>query len=233
MLSETTCPIYVPASSVAAYKGAEYWIDYADRILPVEQLPEVVDLGLSVKWASFNLGASAPQGYGSYYAWGETRTKSTYTQANYVWCKGAEKTLTKYCYDSDYGYKGFADNKRILDLADDAAYANLGTGFRTPTCDEWKTLFENTTHEWTTDYQGSGVSGYILTSTVAGYTDRSIFLPCNGYGAYMSSEQRNSDPEGFDIMGFSEGNIYGCNYLNRCSCWYRYEGTVVRPVYVN
>ena len=234
MLEQTNnCPIFVPAASLDAYKAAQFWSDYADRIEPLENASQVVDLGLSVKWASCNLGASSPEGYGDYYAWGETAPKQTYTQENYAWCMGAERTLTKYCYDSAYGYQGFVDDKRILELADDAAYANLGAGYRTPTCGDWKELFENTSHEWTNDYQGSGVSGYILTSAVAGYTNRSIFLPCAGYGAYMSSEQRNSDPDGFDIMGFSEGSIYGCNYLNRCSCWYRYEGTTVRPVYDN
>ena len=227
------CPIFVPAASLDAYKAAQFWSDYADRIEPLENASQVVDLGLSVKWASCNLGASSPEGYGDYYAWGETAPKQTYTQENYAWCMGAERTLTKYCYDSAYGYQGFVDDKRILELADDAAYANLGAGYRTPTCGDWKELFENTSHEWTNDYQGSGVSGYILTSTVAGYTNHSIFLPCLGYGAYMSSEQLNSDPEGFDIMGLSEDSIYGCNYMYRCSCWYRYEGTSVRPVYGN
>ena len=234
MFSSTNdCPIYVPSASLDAYKTAQYWSSYADRIQPAAPLPTVVDLGLSVKWASCNLGASSPEGYGDYYAWGETAPKQTYTRENYAWCMGAERTLTKYCYDSAYGYQGFVDDKRILELADDAAYANLGAGYRTPTCGDWKELFENTSQEWTNNYQGSGVSGYILTSTVAGYTNHSIFLPCLGFGAYMSSEQLNSDPEGFDIMGLSEDSIYGCNYMYRCSCWYRYEGTPVRPVYDN
>ena len=205
-------------------------------------VPEVVDLGLSVKWASFNLGASSPRGYGSYYAWGETTPKDTYSWENYAWCKGAEKTLTKYCYDSEYGFEGFVDNKRSLDLADDAAYANLGSGFRTPTCADWKELFDNTTHEWTTDYQGSGIPGYILTSTVSGYTSSSIFLPCAGYywgyqgrvGKYMSSEQQSCAPTGFDTVYFEpDGYIAGCSYQNLVSIGSRYEGCTIRPVYVN
>ena len=63
----------------------------------VTPMPEAVDLGLSVKWASFNLGASKEYEYGDYYAWGETATKDNYDWASYKWCTGAENKLTKYC----------------------------------------------------------------------------------------------------------------------------------------
>ena len=82
-----------------------------------------VDLGLSVKWATCNVGASKPEDYGDYFAWGETTTKSTYNWSTYKYCKGAYNNLTKYNTSSGYGS---VDNKTTLELSDDAARANWG-----------------------------------------------------------------------------------------------------------
>ncbi|MBR5678842.1 MAG: leucine-rich repeat protein, partial [Paludibacteraceae bacterium] len=174
MMKNTTCPIYVPAASVDAYKTADdYWSGYANQIQPAAPLPSVVDLGLSVKWATFNLGASSPTGSGNSYAWGETQPKSSYSWENYKWCKGTENTLTKYCYDSTYGNEGYTDAKSTLDLADDAAAANLGGSWRMPTVDEYLELRNTSNCDWTwnENYQDSGVSGYVVTSKKEGYTD--------------------------------------------------------------
>ena len=81
-----------------------------------------VDLGLSVKWATCNVGASSPEGYGDYFAWGETTIKSTYNWSTYKYCNGSSSTLTKYNTKSSYGT---IDNKTKLDLSDDAARANF------------------------------------------------------------------------------------------------------------
>ena len=64
---------------------------------------EYVDLGLSVKWATCNVGASKPEEYGDYFAWGETEPKSTYNWSTYKWCNGSDDILTKYCTNSRYG----------------------------------------------------------------------------------------------------------------------------------
>ena len=84
---------------------------------------DYVDLGLpsGTLWATCNVGASSPEEYGDYFAWGETETKEDYGWNTYKWCEGIEFQLTKYCYDSSYGYNGFTDYKRELDLEDDAA----------------------------------------------------------------------------------------------------------------
>ena len=84
---------------------------------------EWVDLGLpsGTKWATCNVGATKPEEYGNYYAWGETETKTTYNWSTYKWCNGSAETQTKYCTNSDYGT---VDNKTVLDLEDDAARAN-------------------------------------------------------------------------------------------------------------
>lgn len=97
---------------------------------------EAVDLGLSVKWANVNLGASRPEEYGDYFAWGEVKPKADYSWETYKWCKGSYDTMTKYCYDDSYGYNGFTDNKYTLDPENDAATVNWGGKWRMPTADE-------------------------------------------------------------------------------------------------
>ena len=140
--------------------------------------PEYVDLGLSVKWATFNVGATSPEDYGDYFAWGDTEPKENYNWATYKWCEGTDKTMTKYCSDSNYGNNGFTDNKMELDLSDDAAHANWGGNWRMPTDAELTELREQCTWTWTTQ---DGVNGYKVTSKTSGYTDKSIFLPAAGY----------------------------------------------------
>ena len=117
--------------------------------------PEILDLGLSVKWASFNLGATKPEELGDLYAWGETGTKEQYEWSNYKW---GEKynILTKYCYDPDHGENGFTDNKYILDPSDDIVRKRLGGNWRMPTKGEIEELISNTTFRQ--DYQ-NGVYG--------------------------------------------------------------------------
>ena len=205
------------------------------------ETPQAIDLGLpsGTKWASFNLGATKPEEYGYYYAWGETEPKATYSWSNYMWCKGTDHTLTKYCTDSSSGYEGFVDNKTKLDLSDDAARVNLQGYFRTPTCDEMKELFENSSVEWTNSYHGTGEAGYILTSNVPGYTNNSIFLPFAGdsrgnqgrIGNYMMSETNGCVPQGFNSMYLTSDIISGGGYMNMIHVGSKAEGTTIRPVY--
>ena len=141
---------------------------------------EYVDLGLSVKWATCNVGATTPEEYGDYFAWGETQPKSTYNWSTYKYCNGSETSLTKYCTNSSYGT---VDNKTTLEAADDAARANWGGSWRMPTDAELTELREQCTWTWTTQ---NGVYGYKVTSKKSGYTNKSIFLPAAG-GRYVSS----------------------------------------------
>ena len=110
---------------------------------------EYVDLGLpsGTLWATCNIGASKPEEYGDYFAWGETEPKDYYEWSNYKWCNGSENTLTKYCSDSDYGYNGFVDNKTELDPEDDAAYVNWGASWRMPTVEQVDELIDNCTFQ--------------------------------------------------------------------------------------
>ncbi|MCR5325126.1 MAG: fibrobacter succinogenes major paralogous domain-containing protein [Bacteroidales bacterium] len=136
-------------------------------------VPEYVDLGLSVKWASFNVGAAKPEDYGFYFAWGETTTKDSYLESNYLWCDGSN--LTKYTGDAT-----------VLEPDDDAASALLGGSWRMPTEAEMEELLNGCTWTWTTK---NGVDGYTVSGKGA-YSGNSIFIPAAGYfsGTYNSDE---------------------------------------------
>ena len=129
-----------------------------------------VDLGLSVKWARCNLGATAPEETGDYFAWGEVAPKSCYDWATYELCKEEKYNLIKYCTKSSYGK---ADNLKKLESEDDAATASLGK-LRTPTIEEWQELSRECTWTWT---DVNGKKGYLVT----GSTGNSIFLPAAGW----------------------------------------------------
>ena len=106
---------------------------------------EYVDLGLpsGLKWATCNVGADSPEKYGDYFAWGETKAKSCYDWSTYKWCNGSNSTLTKYNTNSEYGTD--PDNKTVLEPEDDAAYVNLGGGWRMPTQGDWQELKDKCT----------------------------------------------------------------------------------------
>ena len=130
---------------------------------------EAVDLGLSVKWANMNVGAKTPSGFGSYFAWGETKIKQFFSWNTYTWSKGDSPSLTKY---------STLDRRTQLALSDDAARANMGGDWRMPTVDEYEELIDNCKWEWTNK---DGVNGYKVTSKKNG---NSIFLPITGFRFY-------------------------------------------------
>ena len=140
---------------------------------------EAVDLGLSVKWATCNLGATKPEEYGNYYAWGEIATKSTYDWSTYKYFNESYTTLTKYNNSSSYG---IVDNKMTLEAADDAAIQNWGGNWRMPTIEEWQELIDNCTWTWTIL---NGVIGIEVKAT----NGNSIFLPAAGY---RNDDERSS-----------------------------------------
>lgn len=154
--------------------------------------PQQVDLGLSVKWGTFNLGASRQEECGRYFAWGETEEKEDYTSKTYRWYTGerADRGLTKYCSYSRDGYEGFKDDKITLDLKDDAAYILLDGKWRMPTKAEVDELMENCTWEWSSL---NGVRGYTITSNIPGYTNRSIFIPAAGYMSEDNTYRAGTD----------------------------------------
>lgn len=99
--------------------------------LTAQATKEYVDLGLSVKWATCNVGADSPEKYGCYFAWGEFNNKDDYDWTTYPHSYGTSSTLTKYCNKPSSGYNGYTDSKTVLDPEDDMAHANWGGDWRT------------------------------------------------------------------------------------------------------
>ena len=139
---------------------------------------EYVDLGLSVKWATKNIGASQTTDFGNYFAWGETSSKEEYDWTTYKYTEEKATKMTKYCYSSLGAVKDFLD---ILEPADDAATSLWRQQWRMPTLDEMNELLQNCTWIWSNDYQGSGKAGYIVRSKIDGFQTKSIFLPAAGH----------------------------------------------------
>lgn len=196
-----------------AIDGSEVFAECAVTVKPV--VPSgAVDLGLSVYWASSNIGASSATDYGNYYAWGETQTKETYTAANYT----------------------YSDHPLLLPLDHDVAHMTLGEGWRIPTKIEWEELINNCTHEWTTI---NGVKGEKFTSNVTGYSDKWIFLPAAGlyttscvsasiYGCYWSANSNSSFSSDIWYMVVHVDSFeFGLDYDDN----HGYLGRSVRPVY--
>ena len=199
-----------------------------------EAIPKAVDLGLSVKWATFNIGATKPDEYGDYFAWGDISPQDDYRWSKYKWCNGNRQSLTKYNTSSS---SGTVDNKTVLDPEDDAAHVNWGECWRMPTYDDWMELQNNCTLTWVDNYDGTGVAGEIVTSNKAGYKDKSIFLPAAGQryatgwrdsssmGYYWSSSlDTDYHPYNAWYVLFDSNGLYK-NYD------YRYLGFSIRPVF--
>lgn len=179
--------------------------------------PVAVDLGLSVKWASCNVGATSPEEYGSYFAWGETEEKSRYTEGTSVtW----ELPL------SEMESRGIIGSDGNLTASYDAATANWGGDWRMPTLDEIQELVNDCTWKWATM---NGVKGY----KVIGSNGNSIFLPAaglfyNNYCGYKGSQ-------GYYWSATPDG-IYSANSFHfefgrvRVSNDGFYYGPTVRPV---
>ncbi len=190
-----------------------------------------VDLGLSVKWATMNVGATSVTGYGNYYAWGETEPQSSnsYYFDSYKWVNGTSSYMTKYCVSTSYGT---VDNNTTLDAEDDAASVNWGGAWRMPTHAEQVELVSNCTWKWVTSYNNVSVNGYVVT----GSNGNSIFLPATGYrnsgslisagslGVYWSSSLNESYSNCAWVLYFDSGSRYS-GYGNN-----RYYGQSVRAV---
>ena len=193
---------------------------------------EYVDLGLpsGTLWATCNLGASRPEDYGNYYAWGETKPQpsNTYSWSSYKYAKGNNFNLTKYCSKSEYGHNGFRDNLTTLQGTDDPATANWGSAWRSPSYTQWDELLKNTTQKWTTQ---NGVKGLLFTSRKNG---RVLFLPSSGTAGisdfasisfYLSRSIHNNRQD--EALGFCMVNQYKCDLGSISRCY----GCTVRPVH--
>lgn len=200
-----------------------------------------VEIG-GLKWATMNIGANNVTDYGLYFQWGDTAgygasnvgpntesNKKPFVFADYKFGNGTSSIkvsgITKY---------NSTDSKTVLDLGDDAARAAWGGQWRMPTSDEYAALGAAVNSAWTTDYQGSGVSGLVLTDK----TDSSkvLFFPAAGrcyngsvnyvgrYGRYWSSSVYSSDVQSAYGLYFYSSSVYWQDINGR------YLGFAVRGV---
>ena len=195
---------------------------------------EYVDLGLSVKWATCNVGAANPEEVGGLFAWGETITKTEYSYSTYKYSvDGVRGNYTKYCNE---------DNKTVLDLEDDVAHVKWGGNWRMPTSAEMDELRRECNWTWTTE---NGVKGFRVSGKKEGFEENSIFLPVNmfndsvavttqhqypEYGVYWSSTLSH-ETGSFLMGGWDHANgIWFCRDASMGNGSYRNEGRSIRPV---
>lgn len=201
----------------------------------VTVVPNAVDLGLSVKWASMNLGANTSEASGDYYAWGATAPNpgGDYSWSKCPYCSdGIGEKFSKYVpmgKMSYWGGSGSPDNKRKLEPGDDAAAAKLGGKWRTPTSAEFEELFKSCDTQRTTV---NNVNGLKFTSRTNG---NSIFLPAAGHrngnslnyageeGLYMSSSLATDIPDHAESLKLSSAGALETTVKRNC-------GLTIRPV---
>lgn len=227
--------------SVVAYvtlDGRTYRGEMKDFIISYKT-PDLIDLGLSVKWASFNLGAGKPEEYGGYYQWAGTKDvtdRSIYLDwGNCPYHTGSDKETgwTKYIPSDKSSYwsgSGSPDDKTVLDPEDDVVHVKLGGSWRMPRDEEWSELRNECTSEWTTF---NGVDGIMFTSRKNG---NSVFFPAAGHRYEGILEYAGSDGSYWpstlttDYPCFSY-YVYFCEYyVTRYHYGERYYGRSVRPV---
>ena len=197
----------------------------------IEDSVEYVDLGLPSGnlWAKCNLGASSPEQYGDYYAWGEVEPKQVYTNSNHKWYKEGAPSLGFTKYNNE-------DGKLSLENEDDAVIQKLGNGWRTPTLADFREL---TNQKYTTIKKTTlnGVAGYQITSKK---NKKSIFIPFAGFKndkpqtreissseevAICMTNQRRIDNQVFNCWTFAFEQDRIRRYGKR-----RYDGISIRPV---
>ena len=214
--SAPTTPVAIGLGSLSG--GTSPWAATAN----------VVDLGMKneagqhIMWATMNVGATKPEEYGDYFAWGEKTTKTNYAWSTYFDTEDNGNTFTNYT---------ISGGKTVLDFGDDAARAIWGGTWRMPTDGEWTWLKENCTWNWTGNYESTGVAGMIVTGT----TGNSIFLPAAGgmdadtlyakgeTGDYWSSSLYEPDSKCAWGWVFYDGSRFSAYFK-------RYMGSSVRPV---
>ena len=175
---------------------------------------EMVDLGLSVLWANMNVGASTPEDFGDYYAWGETETKSSYTSESYQ-------------YGALNIGNGTDGNVHIDETSHDVAHVFMGNAWRMPTKTEMQELMntDNCTWTWTSQHN---VNGYRVTSKKNG---NSIFLPAAGFmkgascvfstigGSYFSAHEGGDRSNYAYTLGWNMNRESGTWYLRNDNTW--------------
>ena len=240
--------IFVPAELLDVYSVMTNWTNYPSKMHAISSYKDrsdyslategSVDMGTSVKWATCNVGASKPEDYGDYYAWGETTTyyKEGYAQSSSpVWKSGKYygydwesyfdnpsndgKTFVKYNY---------SNGKRILDMEDDVAHVSLGGNYRMPTNAEVQELSELCLQEW---INYNGVNGEMFYNVE---TSQKIFFSAAGYRYRTSLNHIGTHAVYWtsDLYSIRDnnGDEYGWTPTNSWPDSRRHFGYPVRPV---
>ena len=160
---------------------------------PCQAQPEIIDrayveMGDGLKWATCNVGADKPEDFGDFFAWGMTETYysclNPLTWKDWAAEEGYSFLSNKYFKEIDGEYKAQkyngTDGKTVLEPQDDAATANWGGAWRTPTQEEWARLRNEDNFTWTWETKGE-VKGFTVTSKVKGYEGNQIFIPAAGH----------------------------------------------------
>lgn len=199
---------------------------------------EYVDLGLSIKWATMNLGATAPFDFGDYFSWGELKPKEP--PFNYETYRFGDHSATgtkyyKYTSDDNSAQAGVADGKLTLETEDDIAAKHWGDGWRMPTVEEFNELCNNCT---ATTLTINGIKVMKYTSTISGYEDKYIIIPLSGVWKNSTYEQQGTG-EGLWSSSLGPANAQGLNTTVYCLSikdkttysWGRHWGRPIRPVH--
>ncbi len=203
-----------------------------------------VDLGLSVKWATFNVGATSPEEFGDYFCWGETTPNSDYWWHTYKWCEFVAEPFdlhfTKYFlsneYPEDIECTGKTDYKSTLDLSNDAAAVNWGGNWRMPTESEIFELYQQCDWMWTFMLNKSDLP--IKGVKITGPNGNSIFLPAAGYrwNSKVHNVGEECDYWSSSLVKDQSARAWDL-YVTPVSWWigngFRCNGFPVRPVCPN
>ena len=219
-------------------RGNAYYMDvnwdgsslfYSNAFCPDGNHPHIIDMGFpsGTKWACCNVMANSPAESGYYFAWGETKRKTSYDWDNYKWCKrsGDNIVITKYHYN--------VDGKSRLDPEDDAATANWGAAWRMPTYLQLKELLDNSDSDWT---NVNGVWGRVFKSKTNG---ESVFFPATGYRYESTIYNFGTSAEYWSCVTYytttygiglyiEGGDVGNCSIGGKQRC----AGHVVRAVHV-
>lgn len=188
-----------------------FMTEQAIHACPDSNHPHAIDLGLpsGTKWCCMNVGATSPEGYGGYYAWGETEEKSVYGRNTYLY------------FDKEYGYVNIGSN--IAGTSYDVAHVRMGGSWRMPSLEQQVELKNWCTSTWT---QQNGVHGMLMTGVNGGQ----IFLPAAGYRWDSSLKSSIGYYWSSSLYGGQTGGLnFGSSYVY----WYgddRHLGLSVRAV---
>ena len=204
---------------------------------------QYVDLGLSVKWATCNIGAQRPEEHGYYFAWGETNPKESYELETYKYYRVNEYRAISYGVAPTRNYLFIDYYIPLIEVTaqdiktgacnlkhkDDAATANYGKNWRMPTNKEWEELIKKCKWTWSCS---NGVWGYIVTSK---QTKNSIFLPASGFAEYDILLSKNelgrywASSANYHIMEYADAMEFSINKKDMKSLG-RWIGLSIRPV---